>query len=83
MSDQNRSYDVFVHHPDNPKKPTLKYTYEDLNSAEEAFGFLAVWHVKVKDGVRRTFEIKPVPLPPQEVKDDSTDPASGTDESRE
>lgn len=70
-------YKILVHHP-NGEKPTLEYEYEDLGHAEEGMGYMAVWQIKVKDGVRRTFEIVPAPAP-EEVKDDTNDSPSGAD----
>lgn len=75
-------YKILVHHP-NGEKPTLEYKYEELNEAEQAFGFSAVWQIKTKDGIRRLFEIVPIPPPPEEVKDVTTDSPDRADEPRD
>lgn len=68
MRDKDRPYKILVHHP-GTEGPTMEYPYEDLDSAIEGLGSIALAHVKERLGIRRLFEIVSVPDPPSEVKE--------------
>lgn len=70
--EKDQPYDIIVYFPNGEKKKQ-RYTYQDMNSAEQAIGALAMAGVRSRDGVRRVFEMVPAPEPekqetPEDVK---------------